>query len=148
MDFKHKSVSNSKNSQSMLPVELKPIILELYKNQLFMTIGDYLNDVPLQLTVDKLLLIDEICYRTKKDYYMINETVDKMVDKKYLTVKEGGIPDYFLSPSFAEAMKIKKIIDDEFKPLADEVKKDPDFQRYQDIDVILMDAIYQALCKA
>jgi len=134
-----------KNSKFRLPSELKPVISDLIENPLYMIIGKYFNEIPFQLHVDKLLLIDEICAQTKEDYYKIDKTINEMEVKKYLVIQKQSMPNYFLGASFAEALEITQTINEEFQPLINDIKNDADFKKYENIDIIFMNSLYKSI---
>ncbi len=150
MERSTKSKGRKKSAHTQLdeiiPRDFRRIFLELEDNPLWFEIGNYLRSIPIRENVDRLRLIDELSAHTKEDYYKIRDALNDLEGKGYIYVKKASKPDHFLAPHFAEAIRIRMRFESEvLNPILDELRNDPDFSGYDNLDKSMKRAIYSAL---
>jgi DNA-binding transcriptional MocR family regulator len=129
-----------------IPKDFRKIILELEDKPLWLQIGKYLSSVPIREHVDRLRLIDELSATTGADYYKISGALEDLEKEGYIYVKRASKPDHFLTPHFAEALRLwKEIETDVINPMLSELKEDPDFAGQKDLDRSVRRALYSVL---
>lgn len=143
---KERKIDAYKRLYEIIPRDLIQIILELEDNPLWLEIGNYLKSIPVRENVGRLRLIDELSARTREDYYKIRDALENLEDKGYIFVKRASKPDHFLTPPFAEAIKIRNRLEVEvLNPILDELKSDPEFSGCKNLDESIRRAIFSAL---
>src|SRR4030042_1483584 len=90
--------SDNNTLDSVIPFELRELVLKLENNPWWLAIGEYLSQVSVRERVDPLILIEEISKRTGEDYYKISEAVKQFKSEGYLNIKAKSNPACSLSP--------------------------------------------------
>lgn len=131
--------------------EVKHIMLELISNPFWFEIGKALNSFPIDEKANKFKLKQKLeSYMASRNYsdLDLDNELTKLEEKGYIHVKAESMPNYFCTLEFAQAVEIMQIIEDEFiLPLAKELEKRTEFQKYKDLKRILELQVYSNFFK-
>lgn len=140
---------NLRRQLNKLPSDIKKIILELAKKPFWIEIGKALNSFPITEEVNKFKLKQRL-----EPYMRLHNISDldfdtelsKLQQAGYTSVKIGSMPNYFCLFEFAQAIEVIEITENSFTlPLAEELKKRPEFRGYKNLEQSLGLLVYSAL---
>ena len=135
-----------KNLDQIIPRDLRKTIFQLEENPTWLDIGNYLISTPARENVDRLKLIDEVSAKTRKDYYEISDALKNLEKEGHIRVRRSSKLDHFMTPHFAEALRIRGKIEAEFlNPMVEVLGKDPEFKECKDLGKAIKRALYSSL---
>lgn len=140
----------AKEFDATIPSSIRIMIVAINRKPLWRRIGEILSNVSASENVGTFRLMESL-----KDYlqsekldplHAVQKNLDELVGEKYLVVKKNSPPNYFLSPEFAEAIRISKLMDEKLiKPTVEELQKDPKFRTIVNLEQTIRQDLYDAL---